>query len=288
MTMLFTPPDFLIIGAMKCGTTSLHDYLGKHPDIYTTVPKEIHFFTESTFAPHQFNHYLNHFQSSKKISGASPQNYTKRHRADFSGVPGRLAEYLPEVKLIYLVRDPIDRINSHYVEAQEGGYAPKEGLNRLVEADLENNHYVRTSSYYYQLEAYLHHFSKEQILVVDSNELRSKRLETLNTIFRFLNVSPLDNEALFNYTKNKSTEKKRLNALGRFIKSSSSSFIRSMLPEEIKHTLLQSKFFGRLRTKNLEAETLNEENTELVKKVLQYDIDKLRAFSGLTFEDWSL
>jgi len=52
-------PDFLIIGAMKCGTTSLHDYLGKHPEIYTTNPKEIHFFDDKNFDKGLLNHIIN-------------------------------------------------------------------------------------------------------------------------------------------------------------------------------------------------------------------------------------
>jgi len=59
-------PDFLIIGAMRCGTTSLHDYLGKHPEIYTTNPKEIHFFDDKNFDKGLLNAYYQHFISEKK------------------------------------------------------------------------------------------------------------------------------------------------------------------------------------------------------------------------------
>ena len=58
--------DFLIIGAMKCGTTSLHDYLGKHPDIYTTTKKELHFFTDELFNKNNLDNYLANFKTQKK------------------------------------------------------------------------------------------------------------------------------------------------------------------------------------------------------------------------------
>ena len=166
--------DFLIIGAMKCGTTSLHDYLGKHPDIYTTTKKELHFFTDELFNKNNLDNYLANFKTQKKISGSTPQNYSKRHHREFSGVPKRLSKYLPDVKLIYIVRDPIKRIISHFNEAQERGHAPRRGLNHFLK-NYKDNHYVKTSMYYFQLQAYLKYFSMDQILVVESERLKTHR-----------------------------------------------------------------------------------------------------------------
>ncbi|MCF6185590.1 MAG: sulfotransferase domain-containing protein, partial [Bacteroidales bacterium] len=190
MTQQARFPDFLIIGAMKSGTTSLHDYLGKHPDIYTSDPKEIHFFMDKNFNKYSLDWYKSLFISDKKIAGTSPQNYTKCHRPAVKNVPERIYKHMPNVKLIYIVRDPVKRIISHYAEAQSGGYAPKQGLSEFLQ-NFENNHYVQTSRYYYQISQYLKFFKKEQILIIKSEDLLADRLNTLNEVFRFLSVNEI-------------------------------------------------------------------------------------------------
>ena len=225
--------DFLIIGGMKCGTTSLHNYLGKHPDIFTTTPKEIHFFANQFFNPNKLDDYFSNFKTDKKISGSSPQNYSKRHLKAFSGVPERLYKYLPDVKLIYIVRDPIKRIISHFSEAQEGGYAPRTGLNHSLK-NYKENHYVKTSMYYFQLQAYLKYFSMDQILVVESERLKTHRLETLNIIFEFLGQKKINDKSLFNFESNLSEKKVKLNFIGRIIFNSKINRLRNFISPIIK------------------------------------------------------
>jgi hypothetical protein len=101
--MEYKKPDFLIIGAMKAGTTSLHDYLGLHPEMYTTTPKELHFFTKEQYESNSIEWYLIHFKTTKKLAGTTPQNYTKRHDNRFKNVPERINRHLPKFKLIYIV-----------------------------------------------------------------------------------------------------------------------------------------------------------------------------------------
>ncbi len=281
-------PDFLIIGAMKCGTTSLHHYLGLHPDIFTTTPKEIHYFSDPHFQEKDWDWYLRHFQTDKKLAGTSPQNYTKRHRTDFGDVPGRLYQRLPAVKLIYIVRDPIERIYSHYYEAQAGGYAPQEGLNTFLQ-EVETNHYVLTSAYFYQLSAYLECFPREQIHLFTLEQLRDQRLDTLNDVFRFLGVSVLNNEDLFRFQSNQGTGKTRATRFGNLVLGRSLSSVRRLIPDRLKATVKETDLFRRLtRTSRLQQEIIDPDLEARIRAFLKKDVDQLRAWSGYNFPEWSL
>ena len=111
-------PDFIIIGAQKSGTTSMYAYLEQHPDIIGSLNKEIHFFDGGTNPKVDnfkkgINWYKAHFPlcenvENKKIFEASPLYI-------FSPlVPKRIANYIPKVKVIALLRNPSDRAISHY------------------------------------------------------------------------------------------------------------------------------------------------------------------------------
>ncbi len=281
-------PNFLIIGAMKCGTTSLHDYLGLHPNIYTSTPKEVHYFSDPQFQTQTWEWYLDHFKTDKAIAGTAPQNYTKRHRKDFGDIPPRIKEHLPGIKLIYIVRNPLERIYSHYYEAQEGGYAPREGLNAYLK-NYRENHYVLTSCYYYQISRYLQYFPKEQIHLLSLEQLRDDRLNTLNRVFRFLEVQELENEALFDFQSNAQADKTRPNWVWEFFQSKNADLIKSVAPKALKEHIRQSSLFRSIsRTSELRKETIVPELESKIRSFLKKDIDQLRIYWYDNFPDWSV
>ena len=106
-------PTFITIGAMKCGTHSLHQYLDLHPEIAMSQRKELNFFlTEAKFAQ-GLEWYSAQIAGNGTARGESSPNYSKCHM--FPGVAERMHATLPDIKLIYLVRDPVERAVSHYV-----------------------------------------------------------------------------------------------------------------------------------------------------------------------------
>jgi len=279
-------PDFLIIGAMKSGTTSLHDYLGKHPEIYTSEPKEIHYFMDENFNTHSLDWYKSLFITEKKIAGTSPQNYTKCHRPAVKIVPERIFKYMPNVKLIYIVRDPVKRIVSHYTEAQSGGYAPKKKLNAFLN-DFKNNHYVQTSMYYYQISQYLKFFKKEQILIVKSENLLNNRLKTLNEVFRFLSVKEITDSSIFEYEKNIGLSKQKKSNIGELLfNSDKTKFIRRVLPRKFKDRLKNRSIVKNISFNSVKPEQLDIETERKIRNYLLPDIKKLETFSGINFKDW--
>jgi hypothetical protein len=179
-------PNLIIIGGLKCGTTSLHHYLNLHPEIAMSRPKELNFFVTELNWPLGRDWYASHFDPSASIRGESSPHYT--NRPSFGGVPARMRELLgSEVRLIYVVRDPIDRMLSHYLHNVGGGYEDRS----LVEAlsDPESS-YVARSRYFFQAEPYLEEFGTESIQIVGREELRDDRPRTMRRAFEFLAVDP--------------------------------------------------------------------------------------------------
>jgi hypothetical protein len=279
-------PNFLVIGVMKGGTTSLHEYLSKHPDIFMTDKKEINFFID----PHWSNGiewYSNFFDESGKylLRGESSPSYSKAHRHKL--VVSRIKEVLPEVKLIYIVRNPIDRILSHYIEAIEGGYAPDQDINEFIFNDPEQ-HYILTSRYGYQLAAYLKEFSLENIIVISSEDLLKHRLGTMNKIFEFLGVTIIDDNEIFDFKINTQKEKRKKSLLGKLIYGRALQNIRNLVPRELKDKLKDRKWLQVFTHSKISNHSLNEESVFKLKKIFKLDIQELEQMTGQSFKDWNI
>jgi hypothetical protein len=190
-------PTFFIIGAMKGGTTSLHGYLGEHPQIQMTAIKETNFFA----GPPRDNPYMAGeervaglaeyealFDPAAEVRGEASPSYTMYPRRP--GVPERIREVVPEAKFVYVVRDPLDRLVSHYLHSLS--FDGEERSLREALGDYSDPECPFTCPGFYavQMERYLDRFPAERVLVVDQADLLDRRRETLREIFAFLGVDP--------------------------------------------------------------------------------------------------
>jgi hypothetical protein len=176
-------PNLIIVGGLKCGTTSIHHYLGLHPEIQMSKPKELNFFAAELNWDLGLDWYASRFDNRFKVRGESSPHYTNLPR--FGGVPERIKEHCPDARLIYMVRDPIKRILSHWVHATGAGYETGELVPVLSEPDSS---YMNRSKYWMQLQPYLEHFDRSQIEIVAQEELQAEREETMRRAFRFAGV----------------------------------------------------------------------------------------------------
>jgi hypothetical protein len=176
-------PNLIIIGGLKCGTTSIHHYLGLHPEIQMSKPKELNFFVHELNWDLGLPWYRGRFDSRFPVRGESSPHYTNQPR--FRGVPERIRDNVPDARLIYMVRDPISRILSHWRHATGAGYETRPMEDVLTRDDQT---YVTRSRYWMQLEPYLEHFPREQIEVITQEELHSDREGTMRRAFGFAGV----------------------------------------------------------------------------------------------------
>ncbi len=178
-------PNAIVIGAMKCGTLSLHYDPDLHPQIRMSKQKELNFFCEELNWPKGVAWYESQFSDNVVINAESCTEYTKFPR--FRGVPQRMHSVIPGARLIFLVRDPVERIVSHYVHEYAQGRENRP-IDKALET-LEGNHYVDTSRYYLQLCQFLEFYPLDKVLLVKSEDLKHQRLQTLQTVFKFLAVA---------------------------------------------------------------------------------------------------
>ena len=179
-------PNLIIIGAMKSGTTSLHYYLDLHPDIYMSRQKELDFFIAHKTWLNGVQWYRENFAGQPaKIYGESSPNYTNYPR--WEGVPERMSSVVPNTKIIYLLRDPIERMISHYLHAYTSGIESKR-VDEALTKPLKKNWYVRRSQYFLQLQQYLQFFPESNILLITSEKLSRFPQETMKKVFDFLGV----------------------------------------------------------------------------------------------------
>ena len=197
--------DFLIIGAQKSGTTSLFKYLSEHPCIYMEPGKETDFFSNNEKFSRGLNWYLNEYFNSANPpmlwGEASPQYMC------FDSVPERIYSVLPNVKIIAILRNPVDRAYSHYRMAvhREKENRPFEACVRhLIErgrvSDAMVNverEFILFGEYGRILSNYLRYFSKNQIKVVFMEEMAKLPVPLIRNVYNFLCVPDNFNSEIF-------------------------------------------------------------------------------------------
>lgn len=220
-------PDFIIIGAQRGGTTSLYNYLAEHPGIGAASIKEVHFFDTPHFEQ-GLSWYRAHFptlaekfyaeriRKLKFITGeASPYYLFYPH------APRRIAKMLPRVKLIAMLRNPVDRAYSHYYHELAGGSERLSSFEEAIEQESERlagvpekmledeccysfNHrhfsYLARGIYVDQLRLWMSQFSREQILIIKSEDFYADPAATFKQSLAFLELEdfpPAGREGIF-------------------------------------------------------------------------------------------
>lgn len=277
-------PNLVIIGGQKCGTTSLHYYLGLHPEIAMSRTKELDFFIETRGWPHGIDWYAAQFDSAAPIRGEASPAYTifPLHQ----GVPERMHSVLPDAKLVYLVRDPIDRIVSNYVH-DVGKRLEARPLDTVLNDPAEHR-YVARSRYFMQLEQYLAFFPLSRILVLSQEELLNERARTLKTTLEFLGVSDADfSDPRFARIRHRSSHRRRKTELGaRLAEIAGRAGQRVEVPDWLAFQAGRVLLYPLSR--RVERPVVGGSLRQRLGAVLREDVACLRELTGKTFPEWSL
>lgn len=188
-------PNFILCGAQKAGTTTLFNYLDQHPDICTPRGKEVHFFDWDSRYNMGLNWYETQFDNcdnNKVIGEASP------YYMFLPKVPKRIKKDLEDVKLIFILRDPIDRAYSHYWHEVKKGWetlsfeeAIKKEPKRIRRNPIYLNHYsyLERGKFVIQLDRFSRYFSKDKLFILTLEELIENKNKTLTRLFEYLDVN---------------------------------------------------------------------------------------------------
>ena len=275
-------PDLFLIGAAKCGTTSLHAYLDTHPDIHMAALKELRFFQDPDHRAWQ-GFYEAQFASAAAVAGESSTMYTRSPA--LPGVAERIAAAVPDARLIYMVRDPVDRAVASYLEERFQTLDPRPVEEAFADLEDPYNPYVAGSRYAEQLGLYLQHFPAEQLLVVPLADLQGDPDATMERIFRFLGVDPghsvdttrRHNEGASKYEYGGVAARLRRGVGGRVV--------RRMPPRAREAAQGAAR---RLLSRPLDRPQLSEPLRRRLESVLAEDAARFRAMTGLPLADWSV
>ncbi len=175
-------PDFIIIGAMKSATSTLHNQLSAQPGIFMSSPKEPNFFSDDDIYNHGLSWYsgLFSYANARDICGESSTHYTKL--PDYSDTIQRLKAAIPRPKLIYVMRHPVDRLISHYMHQWSEGVISCD-INQAIDRYPE---LVDYSCYGMQITPYLQEFGHKAVLPLFFDDLKKNKDRALNRVGTFI------------------------------------------------------------------------------------------------------
>ncbi len=285
-------PDFLIIGAAKSGTTSLYKYLSRHPQVYLSAIKEPQFFAVDSQYERGIEWYSSLFNDARpdQICGEASTDYTKLPL--YSKTADRIARHLPNVKMIYIIRHPVERAYSHYVHLERG-----KKIELTFEDYIQQNSVcLDTSCYIRQINRYLKIFPKESFLFLLMEDLIHNPDQTLGQVCKFIGVD--DRVSL---TSGEQVIENSGQAYFKdTIRSKITSPIRALpLVETLKDTvpqqwrdfaynLLQDSFYGRRIEQQYLASKMSSETRQWLLEKFKEPNQELAEFLNRDLSSWSL
>lgn len=286
-------PNLFIIGAMKAGTTSFHEMLNQHSQINMSSVKEPVYFAEKIHSQKSFDWYLNLFDANQpfKYYGESSVSYSKYHHKAFKGIPNRILKNLgQDIKFIYILRDPIERSISHFIDSNNFGHIhPKTEVNDFLDKapDLNKINQIMTSCYHYQIQEYLTFFPKENILLLEYEDI-FKNTEKLKT--QLSNFLDLEFDEIKFPELNVTSEKKYYSGLGYklLVKRTLISKIKPLIPQNIYNNIRDSKLMNKILYQKSRNNTnkLSKENTKRLIEFFKPEVEKLKAELGFKPLHW--
>jgi Sulfotransferase domain len=291
-------PNFLIIGAAKGGTNALHSYLREHPDIFMPETKELKFFSHEEVWSQGVQWYSSLFPEGYKLYGEGSVQYTMF--PNFPDPPKRIASTLPDVRMIFLVRDPIERMQSQYRhlfalglehDPVEDAFLRDWPSLEIYRRPEERSLYIHYSMYAMQLERYLEIFPPDRLLVLTSEELHvaETRPAAMGKILGFLGLDPSWTAPVVEQEFHKAEERRTLRSPKLHEKISRApgyKRLTGVVPQRVKVALAP------LIVKGIDPGPQVAEVTETFRKelesILAPDVARLRGHLDPDFDGWGI
>ncbi|MCB0457413.1 MAG: sulfotransferase [Flavobacteriaceae bacterium] len=259
----------IMIGAMKCGTSTIFKHLQLHPQICFPPLKEPEYFSKSMG---QEKYKLGAYEALFDIQPG--HNYTFDGSTGYAkfpaekGVAQRIYDYGLQPKFLYIVRNPFQRIESHYNFMRK---------DLQWKSSIIADHLIHTSNYFIQLEQYATYFDKNDFLILDFEELMADYKKTLKRIYDFVGIEDYvfsENEIQNNKTKavNRNELKLQKQLGGKF----------GFLPKSFRQ--FAKKVLGKLSKR--EKRTLSAKERTYVREKLQSDMLKFQEVYGFDVSRW--
>lgn len=269
--------NFIIIGAMKSGTTSLAKNLAEHPQICFCKKKEPMFFHQKKWKDHIGEYHNLYNPKFGQICGEASTTYTSL--TEYPDTPYNLYQYNPNLKLIYIIRNPVDRIVSHYMHnvLNHGLKSPFEN------AIKEDSIYIDRSRYYFQISKYLQYFNRDQIMLIIFKDYIHNQRDVLKDVYKFLGLKIDINYHINSEPQNASINSIRMKDWAR--KLYKNKYIRSFL-----HILITRKLkeiiHKRLVFKIDKKPEISREIKEKILEMIKNDIIEIEKLTDRDLAEW--
>lgn len=287
-------PNFICLGAQKAGTTTLHDILKQHPEIYLPDRKEAHFFDQPERYQKGMEWWINEFFSSynkEPIMGVITPEYLY-----YSEVPKRILNNLgSDIKFIIILRHPVDRAYSHYLMSKRRGF---ENLSfeksiemeaaRLEQNEFNRNHfsYIDRGHYAIQIERYTDLYPTKNILFLSfEHNIKINLEDTLQRIQIFLGVTPLPLNTSIKSNVASETKSKRVQNIiknDHFLKR----IVKTVIPKKMRSVIKQ-------RMTKINSQSIGEQGrlnkgirNNLFQRYYANEIAKINKITTLDFGYW--
>ncbi|MDY6782467.1 MAG: sulfotransferase [Cyanobacteriota bacterium] len=266
----------LIIGAMKCGTTSLFHYLAEHPQITAASDKEPHFFSEESNSEKKLDKYrsLWQWQPEHRVALEASTTYTMHPK--YEDVPERIARVKDaDFRFIYIMRHPFLRVESHIRHLLAEGY---QNTVEVIEEHLAFSEYAR------QLDRYVELFGRDRIHLLLLEDLQNNPQTELCRICQFLGV---DSDYIFGNIDLVMNSKSTLNlhpTIRQIYRIPTVKSIGRLIPPKIRQ-----KLYNPLKSGKIQDVRLSDRDREIIFERLQPDLAKLQATYGVDVaQKWKL
>jgi hypothetical protein len=281
-------PTFLVIGAAKAGTTSLCALLGSHPDVFMTTPKELNFFAYDQLYGRGIEWFESHFRAAggRRARGEGSPLYSLRRV--YPAAASRIASYDPTLKLIFIARNPLSRIEAGWLEMRSWGDERADSdFNRALKSSRE--WLVDSSNYWLELEHYRQYFPEEQIKVVFFEDFVRDWRSVVSECCAFLGVDPLAEVDASVAFLNRSADKRvRRKSVSLFRKlpgiEGAIAVARRVLPEALRAPIRRYLLNAPVRARP----QWTAESHRWVLEQLQEDTERFLTFYGKRGDFWRL
>lgn len=266
-----TRPDFIIIGAMKCGTSTLQAQIAAQDGVFMTTPKEPNFFSDDDVYERGAGWYAGLFSEAREgdLRGEASTHYTKLpthpHTVE------RLAAFAPEAKFIYLMRHPVDRLVSHYIHEWSMAAAP----GSIDEAAAAGSVYVDYGRYAFQLAPFIERFGRAGILPVFLERMTAEPDETLQRVAAFIGLGAAQWRDDLG-TQNVSAERVRRLPLARYLieNETATKLRRRLAPQSLRNRIKK-------RLQMSERPELSDAARARIEAIFDEDLARLGAMLGV-------
>jgi hypothetical protein len=295
-------PTFAIIGAQKSASTFLQTQLQSHPDIF--LPDgELALFEDPQYAKYDPNGLASHFEAGDNAEELGLKRPSYLHEPE---VPERLFTHLPDIKLIVILRDPVERAVSAYFHQVRQNFAPLVEVNRGLANILEDRWadlYPRTSQvieygmYYRQIERYLNYFDKKNLYITTYKKISNKTKNTIDKVCKFLDIERKIQKIKYKKCNAGKYSKVRLK-VARLVNQMRFDYFhegKRLRPKE-RIGFLEGVIFRVLKSFNQHVLTLLETgkpslNSDVHNRLVEHyrgDAEKLRSNFELDIDHWSV